>query len=221
MALDAAGNYLNSSFGINSVIALNDHPSIFPQLSIGLNLGWNISDNFTWESGIYNGATLSFDHNRFNLKHKLNKRKGYLLLTEGTYSDESRTAKIGTWYHTGEEDFGLWAMGQQRLCQVGRGGIDAFAIAAYSPKKDYRVVTNLMAGINGTGLATSGDVLGLAVSTVQVARQGWETALELNYRLPVYKSIYLSPDAQYIINPGATPHAADALVLDLRLGIAY
>lgn len=221
MSLDATALYLNSSFGLNSVIAVNDHPSTYPQMLLGLDLGWDIDDAFTLTAGLYNGTPPSFAGNKWNLKQKVNAGNCCLLLGQASWQAESSAANAGVWYHTAERDFGVWAMGQYRLWQDGRRGLDGLAAAAYSPKKQDHVAANLMGGFNLSGLATGRDVLGLAATAIQVAGQGWETAIELNYNVPVAGELYVSPDVQYIIHPGATRQSRNALVLALRCGMSF
>lgn len=221
MSLDAAALYLNSSFGLNSVIAVNDHPSTFPQMLLGLDLGWNIDDALTLTAGLYNGTPPSFAGNKWNLKQKVNAGNCCLLLGQASWQAESSAANAGVWYHTAEHDFGVWAMGQHRLWQDGRRGLDGFAAAAYSPKEQGHVTANLMGGFNLSGLATGRDVLGLAATAIQVAGLGWETAIELNYNVPVAGELYVSPDVQYIVHPGASSQSKNALVLALRCGMSF
>lgn len=83
----------------------------------------------------------------------------------------------------------------------------------------------------GAGIAWSGflshrrsDQLGLAIASVRLGddyRQAnnsntHETTIELTYRARVSDWLYLQPDIQYIINPGAEPRLDNSLVLGLR-----
>jgi porin len=56
--------------------------------------------------------------------------------------------------------------------------------------------------------------------TVGVQRH--ETALELTYRLALFKSaLYFQPDLQYIFQPGGTGRISDALVLGAQVGVNF
>lgn len=221
MALDAAALYLNSSFGLNSVIAINDHPSTYPQMLTGLDLGWDLDDALTLAVGIYNGAAPSFAGNRWNMKQRVNVDNCCLLLGQASWQARASAVNAGVWYHTAEHDFGMWAMGQHRLLQDGRRTLDGFAAAACSPTKQEHVTANLLGGLNLGGLVVDRDMLGLAATAIRVAGQGWETALELNYNVPVAGELYVSPDVQYIVSPGASRQSKNALVLALRCGMSF
>ncbi|MGL5837021.1 MAG: carbohydrate porin, partial [Sphingorhabdus sp.] len=48
-----------------------------------------------------------------------------------------------------------------------------------------------------------------------------EVAFELTYRAPVTDWLTLQPDAQYVLNPGATPGIRNALIFALRAEFAW
>ena len=48
-----------------------------------------------------------------------------------------------------------------------------------------------------------------------------ETGLEFYYRVAVFRGIAITPDFQYIIDPGATGEADDAIVATLRFRVSF
>ena len=63
--LDAAGLYLNSSFGTNSVLLSNHALPIFPILGWGLNAQWHITDCLSWQAVVsahFRDGFLGFAH---------------------------------------------------------------------------------------------------------------------------------------------------------------
>jgi carbohydrate-selective porin OprB len=74
------------------------------------------------------------------------------------------------------------------------------------------------------------DVLGLgsyqAIASGDLRRAGdarldRETGLELYYRIEVLPWLFLTPDVQYVVDPGATGGAADAVVAALRFRMSF
>jgi len=52
--------------------------------------------------------------------------------------------------------------------------------------------------------------------------QDSETVIELTYRIDVHRgAVFIQPDMQYIIQPGGTSHAQNALVLGTQIGINF
>jgi porin len=52
-------------------------------------------------------------------------------------------------------------------------------------------------------------------------RNGYESAIELTYRVRLADFVALQPDVQYIVNPGADPQLDDSLVFGLRVEFAW
>ena len=76
------------------------------------------------------------------------------------------------------------------------------------------------------------DTLGLGFSYTQVSDGladkggieiggGYEGVAELTYRMSLGEHVFLQPDLQFIIHPGAVESAATAVVAGLRLNIHY
>lgn len=70
------------------------------------------------------------------------------------------------------------------------------------------------------------DTLGLGFSYAQLSDElveggGHEEVVELTYRLVLNEHVFVQPDLQFIIRPGAVESAATAFVVGLRLNISY
>jgi porin len=70
------------------------------------------------------------------------------------------------------------------------------------------------------------DVLGLAASAVRFSDEAgfgddWEVALELAWRVQLTPCLAVTPDLQYVVNPGGDPLLDDALVGLLRVELTF
>ncbi|MCE5421164.1 MAG: carbohydrate porin, partial [Acidithiobacillus sp.] len=65
------------------------------------------------------------------------------------------------------------------------------------------------------------STLTIGLNRAWLRQSGAESAIEINFRQPVFHSFYLQPDLQYIINPGARAPGStlpNAVVLILCVG---
>ncbi len=240
-ACEASSAFVNSSFGIHSVFAGNFTSPIYPITGLALNLKWDISEKWVWQAAIFDGGVIDFDENAYNIKWKLDKSKGYLTMSEWQFVNErednfSGIYKLGVNYHTGEKDFGVYGIIDQKIWHNKNHEIGFFATLAYevnTNKDDDKSVfgegyyynnCNLTAGINLNGVFSKKqkDMLGLALTTsffdeVEIIKSS-ETAVELMYKYQVNEHIYLKPDLQYIVNPTIFDNALVAL---LRVGVEF
>ena len=221
---ETSENFLNLAFYTTPVFYNTSFPTA-PNTSLGVNLSWSLSDALTWHNGVFNGGEIDDDDdNKYNLKHKLNKNKGYITISELQFSPtENATFKLGGFYHTGVENWGVYGSIGGQLWQTGDRHIDAFASGAFSSRKEDQVTASLTAGATLTSLLSreGKDCLGLGLATAAPVGKAWETAIELNYRYQFNDHLYLSPDLQYIINPAGTEGAKNALVGTIRLGFEF
>lgn len=221
---ETSGNFLNLGFTTSAVIYNTTFPTS-PFSSLGLNIEWTLSDALIWRGAIYNGGVIdNKDDNPYNLKHKLNKNKGYMAISEVQFSPiENGTFKFGGFYHTGLENWGFYGSIEGRCWESGDRHIDAFASAAFAPRKEEQVTTSMTLGATlSPVLSRKGkDTVGMGLATVSPVGAKWESALELNYRYQFNDYISLMPDLQYIINPAGAEGAKNALVGSLRLGFEF
>lgn len=243
---EVASLFLNSSFGIHSVISDNILAPIFPLTSPGITLCWNVTESTCLKSAVYKGCPIDFEENPYNVKWSLNHLQGLLWVTEGQFSwkslqEKNNVLKTGAFFHrhcpesgvinseTGNEltyDYGIYLAGDHEVysSQSKTHGLNVFYQAGFSPRNDN--FAYLGVGCSYTGLLSKkeSDVLGLAMArgflTTEKGKD--ETALELTYKINFTDQIYLQPDFQYIFHPGGTDdRLKNATVGFLRLGLEF
>lgn len=243
---EVASLFLNSSFGVHSVISDNILAPIFPLTSPGITFCWDVTESTCLKTAVYKGCPIDFEENPYNVKWNVNHLQGLLWVTEGQFSWESHqeknnVLKTGAFFHrhcpesgvinseTGNEltyDFGFYMVGDHQITrrQDVEKGLNVFYQAGLCPRNDN--FAYLGAGCSYTGLLTKKgtDVLGLAMARGLLTKGKGkdETALELTYKINFTDQIYLQPDFQYIIHPGGTEdQLKNAAVGFLRLGLEF
>ncbi len=220
---EAAGNYINSSFGTHAVLMHNGQAPIYPLTGLGAHIRWEINKNFAWQAAVFDGEMTAFgEGNRHNLKHSLSRRGGYLAITEGNFQHQETRLKVGGFYHSGNQNWSIHLNGSQQVWQSEDRTLEIFSMLAFAPRQKDEVTCNLAGGINLNGVFARNrtDFLGLAASSIALHGHGWETAVELQYRCPLREHFYVAPDIQFIINPQGENRRHSALVLMTRFGIS-
>lgn len=239
--------FLNSSFGIHSVIADNIAVPVFPLTSLGITLCWDVSEKTILKTAIYSGCPIDFDSNPYNMNWELNKQESLLWVTEGKFSwgksmdKTNNVLKAGVFFHQhcsedqvvntekGETityDYGFYLVGDHQvvLSEGERGGLKVFYQVGLSPRNDN--FGYFGAGCAYTGLFSSkgNDVLGLAMADGMFtdAHGKDETTFELSYKVQLNHQIYIQPDLQYVVHPGGTDSPLkNATVGMMRLGMEF
>jgi len=226
--------FTNSSFGIQSSIADNVAPPIFPLTALGANLKWNISDSFVWEAAVFDGTPDDFQTNPYNTNWKLSKNQGFLTVTElqvrkSLLSGRTGNFKVGIYYHqhndtiaVEQKNGGFYFTGDQQISNK----LSVFSQIGISPKKMNKNNRYFSIGLNCKSPLDKrpNDQAGIAIAYagIDANKVGSETALELSYQYVITKNIYLRPDIQYIINPAGTEvKLKNALVGFLRFGVEF
>jgi len=226
--------FTNSSFGIQSSIADNVAPPIFPLTALGANVKWSISDTFLWEAAIFDGTPDDFETNPYNTEWKLSKNQGFLTVTELQVKKSLIIGKIGNYkfgvyYHqhndtiaVEQKNGGFYFTGDQQITSK----LFVFSQVGISPKEMNKNNRYFSIGLNCKGPFDKrpNDQVGIAIAYAGIDGNavGSETAIEMMYQFEVTKNIYLRPDIQYIINPAGTEtKLKNALVGFLRFGIEF
>ena len=237
---DVASLFLNSSFGVQSVISDNITAPIFPLTSPGITFCWKTSENVNLKMALYKSNPVDFEVNPYNIKWNLNNFKNLLWLTEGQYKwtgsrEEENLLKAGVFFHqhspesdvvnseTGNKltyDFGFYTIGDHQV----NSKLSVFYQLGVSPRNDN--FGYLGGGCTYTGLfsKTGEDVLGFAVADglLTKARGRDEVTFELTYKVQVSDQIYLQPEMQYVVHPGGTDvQLKNATVGLVRLGLEF
>jgi porin len=111
-------------------------------------------------------------------------------------------------------------------------GVGAFARVARADPDTSPIEWFWSAGLEWSGPAPTrrDDALGVAAYQMIASPEHRravpgafhrETGLELYYRIALLPWLALTPDVQYIVEPGASPRAGDALVAQLRARVAF
>ena len=236
--------FLNSSFGIHSVISDNILAPIFPLTSPGITLCWDASEKLCIKTAAYRGCPIDFEENPYNIKWDMEHLQGLLWVTEGQYSwsgkqGNSNVFKGGVFFHqhcpesgvinseTGDEltyDYGAYAVGDHQLWNYGNRSFSVFYQLGVCPRNDN--FAYLGCGCAYTGLLSKkgNDTLGLAMAGGMLTKERGhdETTFELTYKVQVTNQIYLQPEMQYVVNPGGTDRALkNAAVGLVRLGLEF
>ncbi|MFY9153695.1 MAG: carbohydrate porin [Prolixibacteraceae bacterium] len=243
---NVAALFLNSSFGIHSVIADNLLAPIFPLTSPGFTLNWCTTNKLCLKMAVYKGCPIEFDDNTYNLNWNLNYLRGMLWVAEGQYfwtghSEQNNDLKAGVFFHQHCEDsgvvnsgtgnilffdYGFYLVGDHQLTSSGENerGLSFFYQLGISPRND-----NF--GYFGTGFSYTGlfsragtDELGLAMARGMLTQEKGpdETTFELTYKAHLTQQIYLQPDLQYVVHPGGTDaRLNNAMVGMLRIGMEF
>ena len=221
-SLDAAGEYINSSFGIHPALSSNMSVAIFPLTGLGAELHLDINDNWHVQAAIYDGEIHSFEDNPYNLNWHLNKENGALFIGEGHFIRDNSTYELGAFYHTAEKKYGFYINAEQEIWNNENRNIKAFAqsswlIAHSSMPSNY---FHLAAGINLDGVfsKTNRDMAGLAFTSAFLSDKKTETAIEFFYQYQITDNLIIKPDVQYIVNPSGG-NIDNALVGILRFAI--
>lgn len=241
---DVASLFINSSFGVHSVISDNVLAPIFPLTSPGITFCWDASEKISLKTAVYKGCPIDFNANPYNLKWDLNYLQGLLWVTEGQYTwagskEKNNVLKAGVFFHqhcpesdvvnseTGNKlthDYGFYMVGDHQVYSSGTHGLSLFYQLGVSPRND-----NF--GYLGAGFAYAGlfskkgtDVLGLAVANGMLTKERGkdETTFELTYKVQISDQIYIQPEIQYVVHPGGTEvQLKNATVGLVRLGLEF
>ena len=232
-SLDAAGEYVNSSFGIHPALSTNMSVAIFPLTGLGAEIHYDINDSWHIQAAVYDGEIPSFEDNPYNLNWHLNKDSGALFIGEGQYHTDNGTYELGGFYHTAEKKYGVYANIEQEVWNNGTRSLKPFAQVSFAngmvnsqQTTDNSLVCgnyfHLAAGINLEGVFSkeNNDMTGLAFTSVFLSEKKTETAIEFFYQYQLTDNLLIKPDVQYIINPAGTELPVDnALVGTLRFMI--
>lgn len=227
-SIDAAGEYVNSSFGIHPALSTNMSVPIFPLTGLGAEIHLDINDNWHLQTAVYDGEIPSFENNPYNLNWHLNNDNGALFIGEGQYIRDNGTYELGAFYHTAEMKYGIYANIEQEVWNNGVRNLKPFAQVSlaneivndqHSEVKNLRCDNyfHLAAGINLESVFSKkgDDIAGLAFTSVFLCDKKTETAIEFFYQYQITDNLLVKPDVQYIINPSGE-NIDNALVGILR-----
>lgn len=227
--------FINSSFGLPSVISGNIPVSTFPITNIGATFHWQINKEFAVQTSLHKGVSADIEENKSS--HYFEKGDGWTSFTEmhinrSIIKGMEGIYKLGIYYHhhpQGSEkhnsNYGMYLMGDQQLFIDKKGGnLSAFTQLGICPKdlNTHNMYFGFGLHYKGINRERPKDELGVAIAMANFCTQSikTETALELSYKMPLHKHLCIQPTLQYIINPGDSAQAIDnALVGIIRIVI--
>ncbi len=242
---DVAGLFLNSSFGIHSVISDNIAAPIFPLTTPGITFCWKVSEKTCIKTALYKGCPINFDSNPNNLRWNLNHLQGLLWVTEGQFSwisanqAKNNVLKTGVFFHqhcpesdvinseTGNKlayDYGFYLVGDHQCNAEENHGLSIFYQVGVSPSNDNFAYLGAGCAYRGLISGKGTDELGLAVAHGMLTdeRGKDETTFELTYKVQITNQIYIQPNLQCVVHPGGTEETLkNATVGLLRFGLKF
>ncbi|RJP70269.1 MAG: carbohydrate porin [Ignavibacteriales bacterium] len=240
---DHTGSFINSSFGIPSLISGNIPVPIFPLTALGVLGIYELNDKVTLQAAIFDGLPESFESNQYNLNWSLKSDDGVLVFTELQYLSDIASLpgkiKAGCYYHshlketspeTGiaetvfEKNYGFYALADQTILETGKNkSLGLFTQLAFCPGNINFHNYYVGGGLNYCGIYSS-DEMGIAFAYAHFNNKllDDEATVELFYKKTISENLFIQPDIQYIINPaGADINHPDALAALIRFGINF
>lgn len=245
VASEFGAAFINSSFGIPSLISDNVPVPIFPLTALGLSAKINLSENLAMQAAVFDGLPDDFENNPHNINWTLSKDNGAIFFYETAYSalfnELSGTYKLGGYYHThfkseseGDEfneghfyNYGIYLLADQTIYQPSdNNSLGLFIQLALSPANKNQHNYYIGGGFNYKGLFTgnSEDNFGLALAHAgfKTSEIKNETTIEVFYKKQITENLFIQPDFQYIINPaGGEGRLNNAFAGLIRFGINF
>ena len=233
-ASETGSLFSNSSFGIQSSISDNISSPVFPLTALGVNINWNISEDYQWKVAIFDGTPDDFESNPYNIQWKLSRNQGFLAISEfqmnkSLIRGSTGCYKIGSYYHQHNDEIhseqkngGVYMIADQQI----NNKLAVFSQIGFSPKSINNHNHYYSLGLNYNGLITSrqDDQFGVAFAYAGIDKSiiGSETAIEITYKWQINNNFYIRPDVQYVLNPAGTDSKLNnAFVGFIRFGFDF
>jgi porin len=236
--------FLNSSFGVVSVLSDNILAPIFPITSPGITFCWAKSEKLNLKTALYNGSPVDFESNPYNLNWNLFHSQGFLWISESQFwwkgkHDNNNALKAGFFYHqhneenvvenaeTGEElthDYGIYLVSDHHIFSNERHSLSVFYQIGVSPRNDNYAYLGLGCAYSGLFSKKGRDVLGLAIANGMLTKERGrdETTFELTYNIQLTNHMYIQPEMQYVVHPAGTEVTLENATVGLvRLGLEF
>lgn len=215
--------FLNSSFGVPSVIAHGIPAPIYPLTAMGAVAQIHFNDAISFKTSVYDGLPISFENNPYNTNWHINDKHGFQFFNEIDFrtqfiGNKNTTIKLGFYHHTGINDQsseyyeayskknGYYLIFDHDIWQSEQKKISLFGQATYSPSKketDNNLYLGFGAVLSNVLNIVNDDKFGIALAYTKFNTEQfkYELAIETFYRFKVFRSLDFQPDLQYIINP--------------------
>lgn len=240
---DSAANLLNSAFGIGPSLSQTgvNGPSIFPTTALALTFRYESPTSLYFQAGIFN-ATAGDPDRPYGTRITTKNENGYLYVWEtGLASDEDAGRYkygVGAWNYSAmsapldstkseSRNSGLYFLVDQSLCKnisaFAKHGVASPAINQFSSSTELGIAAQGLIGSRPDDVLSLGYAIGSISDDYETANTSkrTEAVVELNYRMAIGHGIALTPDYQYIKNPGVTHGVKDAQIGALRIEIQF
>jgi len=242
---DNGSLFINSSFGIQPDISINNAISIFPVATLGVVTKLEVS-NFSFLAAVYNGNPGSEEANPNSLNWFFSKENGVMSIFEIQYTEKREgttkgTLKLGFWNHGADivvsregqydryydNNQGIYCIADYTLFTEKNDpnqGLGAFIQIGITPQKSNLIKNYLGFGANYQGLIPKRDKdhIGLAFGSASfISDLKNESIIEFSYLTYLNSNFSFQPDIQYIINPSGNDVTKDALVVSLRTKLEF
>jgi len=225
--------------------AYNPDPSVGDEGNHGFDFGFNPANGVLAMAEI--GWTPSFEVNGGEYRG-VYKTGAYVDTGEFAFVDDPALSRDGQWglyimaqqevFHEDEDPtelefrpfFGRHLIRTETPINVASShqGLTPWCVLALSPRQEISAIPFYVAGgllYRGLFKGRSNDHTGLAVYhgrfSDSLPDQGSETVLELNHGFQATPWFYLTPDIQYVIQPGGSDAIPDAFVVGFEVGITF
>lgn len=237
LAVNEVGDlFVQSSFGIPSVVAESVPIAIFPLTNIGVTLQAHIHENIDVSAAVYNGNPNHFEANPYNTDWKFDKQDGILSIAEcKIHSTSDDYITVGYYNHSGLEEYNDSIQQYELSFEQNYGAYSIINYTAWQhPQSDTKLGVFVQAAISPKAINENyyyigfGGVLsnwGKAQSAVGIgiAHAGFnnntsETIIETSLQTEIAKQLFIQPNIHYVIHPsGSNSGIKNALVAGLRI----
>lgn len=233
---ESAKNLLNSSFGISASLSQTgaNGPSIFPTTALAGSVYYD-SESFYFGAGVFN-AVAGNPTNPYGTHWNTKFDDGELFISEMGIKSQSNSLKsefsLGAWQYskaiekldaTGtEKNSGLYAMADVSLNEM----VSCFARFGNATASVNIIGEAMEYGLRLNGILSERpkDSLSAGIATIKASRDfhilnpgsNEETAMEINYQFVFDRGFKITPDYQYIWQPGFSSSGPNAYVYTLR-----
>lgn len=235
-ANDECCQFLNGSFVNNPAIP-------FPEQGLGFVLNWDVTDWWYLKGGM---ADARADRRTAGFKTTFSHDAAFFYILETGISKWDGTYRFGIWIDDknkprfGEDkshhgDVGFYTSLDKMLIKKNndpndKRGLGGFFRYGWADSRYNSIASFFSLGFQYLGLfeGRNDDVLGVGYSREYFSNhdaadfpEDYESVIEIYYNAQITSWFHLSPNIQYITNPGGAANVKDATVLGLRAQITF
>jgi porin len=237
--------YYNSVFGGPVFLTPNVRWPIYPVGAPGARARVDATKSLYVQTAVYDGDPGREEFNKTGTRVRFADEEGLFWIAETGLTlgvTHPTLLRAGAFVHSAEfvehttgraKDrlHGGYVVAEQKIVP---GKVDAFLRLGIAQEDRAFVSLGLDTGVNLTGLIPGrpADVLGIGVIYARISADfaraqpdephwGYESVLEVTYKIVVTPSLSLQPDLQYIVHPGGSTALSDATVVGIRIDMFF